>query len=79
MSQIETLDNYYRFDMATPGKASCYVNWPELVQNQKAVNAALRAYRVNGFSLDARRAVLERIEQVRARLACKLRKPECQP
>ena len=77
LGQLPYMDVHYRFDLAPGGRSECYIAWPELVRDQKAVNAVVRAHRVHGFVMDERQKVRVRTKALLGRLACILDKPEC--
>ena len=72
------LNNYYQLDLEPGGREHCVIDWAELVKDQTAINAVVRAYRLHGSVMEGRQKVRTRTEALIARLACKLGKPECQ-
>ena len=77
LGDLPYLNNYYRLDLEPGGREHCRIDWPELVKDQRAVNAVVRAYRLHGFVMDSRQKVRTRTEGLITHLACKLDKPEC--
>ena len=77
LQQLPYLDDYYRFDLNRAGQESCRLDWPTLIQDQKALNAMIRARRVHGFVMDERQKGRARSQTLIRQLACKLGKPEC--
>jgi len=78
LGQLEHLEPYYKFDMDVDGRSRCRTDWPALVRDPLAVNAAIRGHRVHGFVLDGRQRVRARSQALIRQLACRLDKPECQ-
>jgi len=77
LNQLPYLDPYYRYNIHPDGAEQCWVDWPALVKDPRAVNAIARAYRTHGFVLEERQKVRARTNALIHRLACKLSKPEC--
>jgi hypothetical protein len=76
---LPALNPYYRLEVAPRDEqdSQCYIDWPRLVGDQQAVNAAVRAYRVHQLMLSVRTDMQELNERVEAKLACVLKKPNC--
>jgi hypothetical protein len=76
---LPALNPYYRLEVAPTDDqdSQCYIDWPRLVGDQQAVNAAVRAYRVHQLMLSVRTNMQELNQRVEARLACVLEKPNC--
>ena len=77
LRQLPYLNPYYRFDIDARGSERCSMDWPELVEDQQAFNAAVRASRVHGFVMDERQRVRVRSQRLIGHLACVLGKAEC--
>jgi hypothetical protein len=76
---MAALDPYQRFDIpANPDeRPPCNMDWPALLQDQRAINAAARLYRVQQLMLAARTRELAKNEEVERKLACYLHHPGC--
>ena len=77
LNQLSELGDYYRFDIATGGKTICHIEWARLLEDPRAVNTIVRAYRVHLLALEERLKVKRLTERLLQHLACKLDKPEC--
>ena len=76
---LPVLNPYYRLEISADDakESSCYIDWPRLVGDQQAVNAAARAHRVHQLMLELRSDMLKLNRKVDSELACILRKEKC--
>jgi len=72
-----TLDPYYRYELLADGSSRCYVNWLRLFDDQRAVVAAARVYRLQQAVRSGRVDLRRMTEEIRAEVGCELGKPEC--
>jgi hypothetical protein len=76
MNQLEPV---YRYEISSNEKQRplCTVDWPALARYPRAVNSAVRAYRVQQLMFGVRRRALARSEEVEQKLGCVLHKIRC--
>jgi hypothetical protein len=74
---LPPLDPYYRLGLGTNSEPLCRIDWPRLLRDQSAVNAATRAIRRHLQTLQAREQTYDRTLRVQRMVACKLGKREC--
>lgn len=76
-AQATYLHRYFDYDLTSDGRTHCHVRWPELFQDNSAVTALARQYRMHELLRGDRNDVLQMTKQVRGAIACKIGKPEC--
>jgi hypothetical protein len=76
-AQSPYLHRYYRYELTPDGRAHCHVRWAELFQDDSAVTALVRQYRMHELLRGDRSEVIHMTQQVRGAIACKMGKPEC--
>ena len=75
--QSNKLEAYYRYELLPDGTTRCFADWPGLLDNPSAVNAAVRVYRMHEFVREGRLNLLRMTKDVRADVGCELGKPTC--
>ena len=75
---LPPLDPYYRVSIDSKFQPLCHIDWPQLLGDQKAVNAMARGVRRHLQVLRSRERTYQQTLHVEQMLACKLNKPECQ-
>jgi hypothetical protein len=68
---------YYGLTIRQHAEPLCRIDWPRLLADPAAVNAATRTLRRHQQMREARRRTLASILEVQKMLACKLGKPQC--
>jgi len=76
-AQAPYLHRYFRYELTPDGRSHCHVRWAELFQDDTAVTALVRQYRMHELHIGDRNDVLRMTQQVRGAIACKIGKPEC--
>lgn len=71
------VDPYYRVSIDRKFQPLCYIDWPQLPGDQKAVNAMARGVRRHLQVLRSRERTYQQTLRVQRMLACKIGKPEC--
>ena len=76
---LPALNPYYLLDVGATDQqdSKCFIDWPRLAEDQQAVNAAVRAYRVHQLMLSVRTDMQGLNEKVQAKLTCVLQKAGC--
>lgn len=74
---LPPMDPYYRLKLGEKLEPLCNINWPALLHDQGAVNAANRIWRRHLNTWRARKRTYELTLRAQGMLACKLDKPEC--
>ena len=77
LSTSAMMEPYYRFELLADGSTRCYVDWSRLFDDPRAVNAAVRIYRIQELVRSGRVDLRRMTEEVRAEVGCELGKPEC--
>jgi len=75
--EVPYLRRYYRYDLTPDGRSHCQVRWAELFQDDAAVTALVRQYRMHELNRGDRNDVMRMTQQVRGAIACKIGRPEC--
>jgi hypothetical protein len=76
-SQRAFLDPYYRYELLPDGRTRCFVDWPRLFDNPRAVTAAVQVYRMHELVGQGRVNLRRMTEDVRAEVGCELGKVPC--
>lgn len=76
-AEVPYLRRYFRYELGPDGRSQCYIRWTELFQDEAAVTALLRQYRMHDMHSGDRREVIAMTQKVRSAIACRLDKPEC--
>jgi hypothetical protein len=74
---LPPVTSYYAISIGRDVEPLCRIDWPRLLADPDAVNAATRMLRRHRQMWDVRRRTLALTLRVQAMLACKLGKPEC--
>lgn len=73
------VDPYYRVSIDRKFRPLCHIDWPRLLEDQRAVNAMARGARRHLQVLRSRERTYQQTLRVQRMLACKIGKPECRP
>lgn len=76
---LPPLDPYYRVSIDREYEPLCHIDWPRLLDDQRAVNVMARGVRRHMAVLRSRERTYQQLLRVEQMLACKLGKPECRP
>lgn len=71
------IDPYYRVSIDRKFQPLCHIDWPQLLSDQRAVNAIARGVRRHLQVLRSRERTYQQTLRVQRMLACKIGKPEC--
>lgn len=71
------MNRYYKFTLGREPDTRCSIDWPAMMANREAANAAARAYRLHQLMLQVRSGTRAATLAVQADLACRLGKREC--
>jgi len=74
---LPPLDPYYQVSIDRKFQPLCHIDWPQLLGDQKAVNAMARGVRRHLQVLRSRERTFQQTLRVQRMLACKIGKPEC--
>lgn len=74
---LPPLDPYYRVSIDGQFQPICHIDWPRLLNDQRAVNGMARGVRRHLQVLRARERTYRQTLRVQRMLACKLEKPGC--
>lgn len=74
---LPPLDPYYRVGIDRKFQPLCHIDWPQLLGDQRAVNAMARGVRRHLQVLRSRERTYQQTLRVEQILACKLNKPGC--
>jgi hypothetical protein len=73
----EKLEPYINLDFDKDGNRVCTVNWPALVRDHDARNAAVRSARLHSLLWQKRAYARDVLAKAHNAIACKLEKPDC--
>ena len=75
--EVPYLRRYFRYELTPDGRSHCNIRWAELFQDEAAVTALIRQYRMHELHAGDRNDVIRLTQKVRGGIACKIGKPEC--
>ena len=71
------LQPYYRLSLGPGPEPICFIDWPSLAQDERAISAIVHTYRAHARLEQGRKLLLDKAGAAQRSLACALRKPEC--
>lgn len=74
---LPPLTPFYHVNVSRDSDIKCKIDWPQLLANDAASDAAIRMLRRHRVMWQVRRRTLELTLETQQLLACKLGKPEC--
>jgi hypothetical protein len=79
ITQVEApyLHPYYRLSLGPGPEPICFIDWPSLARDPKAITAIVHTYRAHARLEQSRKILLRKAEDAQHSLACALHKTEC--